>query len=440
MNRKISGTIIFIGIVSFCVAQTPNSAKLDSLFQSLEINHRFIGSMAISHNGSIIYTKTIGKADVLANVNSTIGTKYRIGSISKMFTACLVFKAIEEKKLALNQTIEHFFPEIKNANKITVSNLLNHRSGLHNFTNDSDYLKYNTKPKNEAGMLAIFNKNTSDFEPGSKAEYSNTNYVLLSFIVERIYKKTYTQLIKDKIVMPLQLKNTYVGNAINSANNEAHSYVYGIDKWEQSLETDMSIPMGAGAIVSTPTDLIKFIENLFEGKIINAASLEQMKTLQDNYGRGIFQVPFYKKVGYGHTGGIDAFQSVLYYFPEDKVTIAITANGQTYPNNDLVIAGLSWYFNMPFELPTFKNLIIKTEDLDPYLGEYSSTQIPLKIIVTKKNTLLFAQATGQSAFALEAIDSNNFEFKAAGIKLEFDKEKKQMILKQGGGTFVFTKK
>ena len=437
MKIFIITTLIPGFIFSFCYAQTPNSVRLNSLFKSLDLNHQFMGSMAISKNDTIVYSKTIGLADVSTNKKATNETKYRIGSISKMFTSALIFKAVEEKKMNLSQTIDLYFPAIENAKKITVGNLLNHRSGLHNFTNDSIYLKYYTRPQTQREMLDIFKKSKSDFEPNSKSEYSNTNYVLLSFMLEKIYKKTFSTLLLEKIVNPLELKNTYVGGKIS--DNEAHSYTYN-NKWDKETETDMSIPMGAGAIISTPTDLIKFIESLFAGKIISNASLEKMKTLQDNYGMGIFKVPYNEKIGYGHTGGIDAFRSVLYYFPEEKVAIAITANGQSYTNNDLVIAGLSWYFNRPFTIPSFKTTVYKTEDLDQYLGEYSSTEIALKITVTKEGNNLFAQATGQSAFPLQSFEKDKFEFKQAGIVMEFDTDKKQMILKQGGGKYNFIKK
>ena len=165
-----------------------------------------------------------------------------------------------------------------------------------------------------------------------------------------------------------------------------------------------------------------------------------MITLQDNYGMGIFQIPFYDKKGFGHTGGIDEFRSVLYYFPEDKIAVALTSNGKTYDNNNIIIATLSSYFNKPFVIPTFKNIELRTEDLDPYLGEYSDAGFPMKITITKDNLKLFAQATGQSTFPLEATEKDKFEFLATGIKLEFKPNEKQMILKQGGGAFKLTKK
>ena len=165
-----------------------------------------------------------------------------------------------------------------------------------------------------------------------------------------------------------------------------------------------------------------------------------MITIQDKYGMGVFQIPFYDKKGFGHEGGIDEFRSVLYYFPTDKVTVALTSNGKTYDNNEIIVAALSSYFNKPFVIPTFTTLNITTDDLDPFLGEYSAAGFPLKISITKDNATLFAQATEQSAFPLEPINKNTFQFLAAGITIEFNPNEKLLILKQGGGTFTLTKK
>ena len=204
----------------------------------------------------------------------------------------------------------------------------------------------------------------------------------------------------------------------------------------------MSIPGGAGAVVSTPTDLVKFINALFTGKLISQASLELMKTMKDNYGMAMFVIPFDDKKGYGHNGGIDGFISLLVYFPDDKLAIAYTSNGVQYSTNDVAIGALSVYFNKPFAIPEFneaKTITLNTADLDKYLGNYTSTQMPLKVAITKKNTTLIAQATGQNAFALEAKGGDKFVFTAAGITLQFDPAKNNFVLTQGGTTYLFTK-
>jgi CubicO group peptidase (beta-lactamase class C family) len=437
--KKLFYAPILLLFVLTSQAQKLNVAKLDSLFFILESKDKYMGSIAIAENGKIIYAKSIGKDDIETNKKSTENSKYRIGSISKMFTSTLIFKAIEEKKLKLNQTIERFFPNLENAKTITIGNLLNHKSGIHNFTSDEEYLKYNTQPKSESEMMAIIEKAKSDFAPNAKNEYSNSNYVLLSYILEKIYKKPYKSILEKNIIKPLGLKNTFFGDKINLKNNEAYSYDFE-DKWVKQTETDMSIPMGAGAIVANPTDLTIFIKSLFKGKIINQKSLELMNTFEDKFGFGIFKVPFYDKTGFGHTGGIDGFTSMLSYIPEEKLAIALTSNGNIYSNNNIAIAALSNFFNKPFTIPDFKELVLKTEDLDQYLGEYSSDSFPLKIMITKENITLIAQATGQSSFPLTATEKDKFEFEAAKIMLAFKPSENQMTLNQGGRTFVLTRK
>jgi hypothetical protein len=164
-----------------------------------------------------------------------------------------------------------------------------------------------------------------------------------------------------------------------------------------------------------------------------------MKTMTDSYGMGMFQMPFYTKRAYGHNGGIDGFASNLAYFPEDSIAVAYCTNGQVYPLNDILIGILSVCFNKDYSIPTFNTIFLKSADLNKYLGVYSSTQIPLKITITKDSIVLIAQATGQSSFPLEATEKDKFKFDQAGIKMEFNTEKNEMTLKQGGGNYLFTK-
>jgi len=438
MKKNILILFIFTISIQAGLSQTVDTLKLNNYFKSLDSNNKFMGSVALMKNGKIIYKNQIGYSDIETQKKQNENTKYRIGSISKTFTSVLVFKAIEEGKLDLDKTINSYFPNIKNSNSITISNLLNHRSGIHNFTDDKEYLEYNTKPKDEIEMLSIIAKSDSDFEPNSKSEYSNSNYVLLSYILEKTYNKTFSEILTDKIVNPIKLNNTSFGGKINLENNESNSYSYN-GKWKKQTETDMSIPLGAGGIISTPSDLLKFSEALFNCKIISKNSLSQMEKLKDNYGMGLFKMPFYDKYSFGHTGGIDGFSSVFGYFPKENSAFALTSNGTNYDNNEISIALLSVLFNKPFEVPSFKNYELTPKDLDKYLGIYSSPSFPLKITITKLENILFAQATGQSAFNLDAIEKDKFEFKQAGIILEFDSNNRQMTLKQGGGIFKLTK-
>ncbi|KFF05824.1 serine hydrolase domain-containing protein [Flavobacterium reichenbachii] len=431
-------TCLFALVITSAFSQTFNTKRLDSLFLLLEKNNKYMGSIAISENGKTIYTKSIGFDDITASKKSSINTKYRIGSISKTFTASLIFKAVEENKINLNQTIDRYFPTIKNAKTITVSNLLNHRSGIHDFTNDPDYLKWNTQPQSKAKMIERITAGDIVFEPNTKGKYSNSNYILLSFILEDIYKKSYGEILSQKITKPLKLKNTYLGGKISIENNESYSYSLA-GKWEKESETDISIPLGAGGIVSNPTDLNLFIENLFAGKIVSIEHLNEMKTIKDKYGMGILEFPYFERKSYGHNGAIDSFRSIAGYFPSEKLALAITSNGMGYDNNSILLCAFSSYFHKPFVMPNFNTVSITAETLEQYLGTYASLQIPIKITISKKENTMTAQTAGQPSFSLEPTAANIFKFDAAGIVMEFNAEKKEMILKQGGKEFLFKK-
>ena len=439
MNKFLLTTLLFLSVTPIGFSQTFDKKKLDTYFQVLEKNNKFMGSVAVSKNGELIYTKSIGYADLEHKIKATEKTKYRIGSITKSFTSVLIFKAIEKKKLDLNETIDTWFPTITNSNKITIKHLLNHRSGIHNFTNNANYLQWNTQSKTEMEMIEIIQKGGSDFKPNSRAMYSNSNFVLLTFILEKTFNMSYSDLVQNQIIKPLHLANTFVFGKINPKNNEAKSYHY-FGSWKKEAETDFSVPLGAGAITSTPTDLIKFANALFEGQLLTPESLKIMKTIKEGYGSGLFQVPFYSRIGYGHTGGIDGFRSVYSYFEDDKISYALTSNGTNMNNNDISIAVLSAVFNKSYQIPVYTNYTLTSEDLDKYLGVYASKQIPLKITVTKNKNTLIIQATGQQAFPVEATEKDKFSLDQVGAKFEFNPTEKTMILFQGGGKFKFKKK
>lgn len=435
IKAYLTGLCCFM-LSSLVYAQNFDKQKLDLYFTTLEQNNKFMGSVAVSQNGKIIYTRSIGFSGVESNIRSNENTKYRIGSISKTFTAVLVLKAVEEKKLNLTQTIKNIFPSIPNADKITIENLLNHRSGIHDFTDEDNFKIWKTQSRTETEMTAVIAKGGSDFEPESKAEYSNSNYVLLTYILEKSFKQSYPELLKKYITKPLGLKNTYFGGPIITTSNECMSYAFA-DGWKASDKTAMSIALGAGGIVSTSGDLVQFSDALFEGKILKKESLEKMKIITEGFGLGLMQTPFYERIGYGHRGGIDKFTSVFSYFPDDKISFALTSNGSNYNSNEVPLAVLSAVFDKPFDIPEFSSYTVNSEELHKYLGNYASADIPVKIAITKEGENLVAQATGQSATPLEATAKDIFKFTKAGITLQFNPMINQMILKQGGSQFTF---
>jgi CubicO group peptidase (beta-lactamase class C family) len=420
-------------------AQNVDSQKLDTYFNTLEANSKFMGSVAILKHGNIIYTKQVGFSDIDSNQKPDKNTKYRIGSVSKVFTATLMFKAIENGKIKLDETIDAYFPEIENADKITISNLLNHRSGIHSFTDSKEeFLSYHTQAKTEREMLEIIAEGGSDIKPDEKAAYSNSNYVLLSYILEKLYKKPFGKILEDKVTKPLNLYNTFYGSKIATDNNESYAYRFE-KKWKQTTESHPSISMGAGSIVSTPTDLVYFAEALFNNKLLSSESVTKMKTIQDKFGMGLFKTEYYDKLSYGHNGEIDGFISVLRYFPDDNYAFAITSNGANYSLNLIAVTVVNGLFNKHFDIPDFRVYEPTSKELNQYPGLYSSDTFPVKLKVTKSGKQLSVQAPGDSKMNLQSTAIGEFKYEPAGITIVFDVEKNQMLLTQGGKTKILNK-
>ncbi len=401
------------------------SSKIDSLLEIYEESNQFMGSIAVSKNGKIEYTNAIGFDDIYTKKKSTIDTKYRIGSISKTFTAVLVFKAIEKNIITLEQTIESFFPEIQNASKITIAQLLQHRSGIYNFTRDKAFRKYHTQYKPTQEMLQMISDYPSDFEPGSKGEYSNSNYFLLSLILEKVYDKPYETILNTKICTPLNLTNTYNGAIVNINNNEANSYTY-TTKWTKSTETDMSITLGAGSIVSNPTNIALFMNALFTGKIITPQSLDKMLTIKDTYGMGLARYTIADKKGFGHRGTLDGYKSTAIYFPEEKLGLTITSNGSNDNINTLFIEILKLYLD---ETP----VEITENEVKIYSGTYVNIESDTYIFSQDKNVLIhiigdeFKEPLvykGNNRFVFEQIYAESMSF-------TFSPDGKQLTIEQG---------
>jgi CubicO group peptidase (beta-lactamase class C family) len=428
--------ILSLAVFSSVYAQPLDEAKLDQLFNRLLEKNKGMGSITIAKDGKVLYTRSFGYGQITETIKTplTDQTKYRISSITKMYTAVMIFQLIEEGKLKPSDELDKFFPQIPNATKITIDQILSHRSGIPNVVPDGSGMQ----PRTEEERIAEIARLQPDFEPGSRHLYSNSGYVLLGYIVEKAGGQSYQEALKTRIVSKLGLQNTYMGTGnTNVARNESLSYRY-VGGWREAREPDFSIVAGAGAIVSTPTDMVKFIQGLFDLKLISQNSLDQMKTMIDGEGMGMEPFTFAGKNLYGHTGGSSTSGAWLAYYPEEKLAMAYTTNAKIYPVKDIVNDVFDIYWNRPFEIPSFDVLKINPEILDQYTGVYTASGAPVKWIVTRKDSTLFIQQEGDSAIPVEPIDENKFTI-TTGVMLEFDTAKKQMTIKRPQGERVFTK-
>lgn len=420
---------ILFGLASY--GQTLNIAKLDSFFNALAVREMAFGSLAISKNGSIQYQRAIGYSvvDTVKKIPANIATKYRIGSETKMFTAVMIFQLIEEGSISPGQKLDAYFPALPNAGKISISNLLNHRSGLHDYTKNTDFAAWMDKPKTHEEMLKIIEDGGTDFEPGARAEYCNTNYLLLGYIVEKVCKMSYSQALSRRITSKTGLQNTRLGTSIGTTKNESFSYKYNAGKWRKEKETHMSIYEGAGSIVSTPTDMVAFIEALFSYKLVSRSSLQAMQALEDGYGMGLFPFTHDKKIAFGHNGRIEEFYSTLQYFPGHNLAISYITNGILYPRADIVEGIVKICFEEAFTIPFSKAIVLESGRLDQYTGKYSAAQPPVQVNVTTHNNRLLLETQG-ATFEAEPIAVNYFMHAGAGYFFEFHPGNDELQIKE----------
>jgi D-alanyl-D-alanine carboxypeptidase len=434
-SKMTLAVLLQLIIFSTGYAQTLDKAKLDQLFDRLLEKNKGMGSICVAKDGKVLYNRSFGYTQITETVKKplTDDTRYRISSITKTYTAVMIFQLIEERKLQLSDKLEKFFPQIPNANKITIAHILSHRSGIPNTAPDGSGMQ----PRTQEERVAEIAKGQPDFEPGSKHLYSNSGYVLLGYIVEKVGDKPYQEALKERITSKLGLKNTYMGTGNTTVSrNESLSYRY-LGEWKEANEPDFSITAGAGAIVSTPMDMVAFIQGLFDLELVSQKSLDQMKTMRDGEGMGMEPFTFAGKTLYGHTGGSATSGAWLAYDPEEKLAMAYTTNAKIYPVADIVRGVFDIYWNRPFEIPSFDAFKISPEILDQYVGIYTAPGAPVKWTVTRKDSTLFIQDR-QSAIPLEAMAENKFTI-TTGVTLEFDTAKKQMTIKRPGGERVFTK-
>ena len=348
--KILSAFLLTFVLLSAVFAQTLDKAKLDRFFDRLAEKNQAMGSLTVARDGKILYSRAIGYSQLSGSEKkpATTATRYRIGSITKTFTAALVFQLVEEGKLKLSDTLDKFFPQIPNASKITIEHILTHKSGIHDFIREPDFRAWSLVPRTKDETLAFIARGKPDFEPGEKRNYSNAAYVILGYIVEKAAGKPYGEVLKKRITGKLGLKDTYAGTGkTDVSKKESFSYSYAGD-WKQHEEMDLSVPGGAAAIISTPSDLVKFIQALFDGKLISQENVNQMKN-----GMGMSESKLGGRTIYGHSGGTDGFRSTVLYLPEEKLAVAYTANAKVYSLESIFSGIFDIYQNKPFEIPTF---------------------------------------------------------------------------------------
>ena len=434
MLSKILAVVITTSMCTACAQSQsqPNTIKerVDNYFA--ENPGKFSGAIEIQENGKTVYQNAFGFADKENNIPATMETKFVIGSISKTFTSVMVLKAAKEGKLSLTDPLSKFFPDaqIPNAEKITVDMLLYHRSGLSDVIDDhfADFITYYTKPQTRAQMIERIAKAGTNFAPDSTFLYCNSGFILLSYILEDTFGKSFEQILNEQIVKPLQLKNTgVIFPPFDGKKGFARSYTI---MGELQEEFHPSAILGAGAMYSTTGDLITFFNALTSG-YFGSDIFEQMKDFKDNWGRGLYPMTFGDIQGFGHTGGIHSFAAIMFKFGD--ITMAICSNNAFTGMQDFIKTVLG------IEVEKMQTITLSAVQLAKFEGKYICEKLGMDTEITSNGTQLFGQATGQHAFPIYPTTENTIENKDIGVVMVFDFDNKKFTLKQNGMEYEFVK-
>lgn len=440
MNKHFYILLIFFLILGN--KQGLGQQKLNNYIDHLFNNQKFMGSAAISHNDSIIYSKYVGYINIDSKEEINQDTKFRIGSVTKTFTATLIIKAIEEGKLKFSDKLEKYYPEIKNADKITIEQLLKHRSGIYNFTEKTINKEWEQDYHSEKEFLEYITNDESDFEPETEYKYSNTNYALLGFILQKVYHKSFADILDEKICKPLQLKNTYYTYEVDPSKNEALSYNIQ-NTYIRNSKINFSNHPGSGGIASTVADLNKFIFALFNEKLISKQSLEQMLPKEKGaYGMGIEKLTFDNPIGYTHNGRIENYFSEYLYFPEENLGIVTLSNAINVNIGMIDIALLKSAYGQQPELPNFNKIAeITEEEFNKIKGTYflAESNNNQSITISSDGEFLFFQDSraGQMYVPFEYKEENTFQYENA--ILHFIPSKKEVHLDQNNIKKIYVK-
>lgn len=340
--------LVWLFIVPLTSIGAGNAGRADeqtefSKFMSFVVEeYDFTGSVLVRKNSETIYTAGFGLANIELNVPNTPQTKFRIGSVSKQFTAMAIMILAENKKLRLDDPINKYFAQPVDAWKaITIHHLLNHTSGLMHSWELDEFRENLPKPMTLVEVLDLFKPQPLLTEPGSSFHYSGVGYFILAHIIQSVTDSTYESYLRSEIFMPLGMDDTGSDDYFRILAKRADGYTRTSDGLQNASPIYMPNLLGGGSLYSTVLDLAKWDQALQEGKLLSAEGYKSMFTPGlENYGYGW---RIYYKQNYGvieHTGSVNGFHAYIRRIPDRKLAIIVLTNESTSESWELVTDGL----------------------------------------------------------------------------------------------------
>ncbi len=409
----------------------PIESLIDGLYNFLNGKIASGISILVSKDGNVVYKKGFGYANIEKKELIKPDTKFRIGSVTKQFTAVAILKLQEEGKISVTDKLSKFLPDFPRADEVTIHHLLTHTSGIHSYTSNPEFITKVTSPITEEALIAFFKNDTYDFSPGEKWLYNNSAFFILGHIIGKVSGKPYGQYLNETFFVPLHMTNTGVHTSTLNLQNEAKGYTKENGQYTLATNWDMSWAGGAGAVYSTVEDLTTWNEAIFNGKVLQEKSLKAAFTpvvlnngkKPDNasYGYGWALDEYRGQDVIEHGGGLHGFISQLARYPEEKLTIAMLTNitpTEVNINSNTLAEFLLWA-TMEKQKSRYVNAAV-SENVQPYAGRYDFGNGAV-MIITSENNNLFAQLTGQQKFPIFPSGEGEYFWKVVDAKIHFMK-------------------
>ncbi|HLP38962.1 serine hydrolase [Lacibacter sp.] len=436
--------IVSLLFFNYIVFAQSYSSKIDSLIKAYISLNKFNGTVLVTKNGKVVFNKSYGYGDVTNKRLITSKSIFQIGSLTKPFTALLILKIFDEKKISINEPLSKFIINYPKGSEITIKHLLTHTSGIYEALQDPNYFELLTASKqltNEERISFFCNKPLS-FTPGSKFSYSNSGYDLLGAVIEKLSGLTYQECLKKYIFEPLKMQNSgFDYRALNDKKRKVTGYSY-LSKTRQ-IESKLWNPyaiFSSGALYSTTGDLLKFYSGLKSYRIVSREVYESAVTpFLNGYGLGWYIDSIGKDLVINHGGNIDGFTSYYLMNHQNDICIILLNN---ITSTSLERIGNSIYkilTNMPYILPKPKlEVPVKQEILSSYVGRYEISENYIATI-SLENSLLFLQINNETKMKLSAEKETVFFIKDEDMEIEFVPQKNtsfQLKIRQGLSTKI----
>ncbi len=301
-------------------------------------------SVAVAIGDELVLAGGYGIAEVEHDVPANVDTMFRIGSVTKQFTAAAIMRSVEKGDVELDQLITEYLPDFPTqGQEVTVLHLLTHTSGIKSYTGlGREWQRVVSLELDHQELLALFQDEPFDFAPGERFLYNNSGYYLLGMILEEVSEKSYADLVQTELVQRLGLKRTRYGSNTDLIKNRAQGYQMADGELANDALIGMSQPGAAGALLSTAQDLVRWQQALVSGKVVSPDSYQLMTTpfmLNDGsetkygFGLGLGVMDGHPVVQHG--GGIFGFNSMLAYYPEEELSVAVISNSEAFPSGGL---------------------------------------------------------------------------------------------------------